>query len=263
MALTPWVVIASSRTAYSKPADNDLLTDSRDRNDHLQGFLYDKTKHVPIKAHDHDDLNSAKVAVPRMANLILDGRPTQGWSLTGASFVTNGMSFSATGQRGTRQLLDDNTGAGFAARAVNAFGANGCKLLVAMVARIVGSVTAAGFRVGFADGDAVPASAQGRFSFDQADLSAPWTRVYGIWTPFVPGGAWTALRVSVETFGTWTGAGTIEVDYVLVKPSSRLCYWQPAYVESRFESGGNMQQGDASIYDQALNFTDAVPKTVA
>lgn len=262
MPITTWVAIPSTDLDADSPADNDLFSNLRDCNDHLRGALYDTGSHVPVLAHDHDGLNSTRIGVTHMPNLIFDGIATRGWSLTGASFSSTGTAFSAASQRMTKALLN-GTGEEYA------FGSNGCTMLVALCAKIAGTISSATFTVGWANGDASPSGAQGTFTFDETDLSAAvWTRVFGIWdTPKAkPGAGWGAMRISIATSGSWTGGGSITVDQVLVIPSSRLAYWRPSYSESRFSAWSNTQTAGASsppMFDSTVQFTNAVEKAVS
>lgn len=257
MSLTAFVPIAPTDLDYSSPADNDLFAALRDCNDHSRQALYDIATHKPVKAHDHDGRNSARIATTSLPNLIFDGHPTQGWTLTGATHSANGLVFSAPSQRASHALIRSGLNLN------DVFGLNGCELRVALVARIVGTLSDYELEVGFANAHLDPGADSTQSFTVSSGLTTSWSRHHGLWAAFLPHASWTRCSVSIATSGAWTGGGSIGVDYVLVRPGPRLSYWVPAYSEPRFAMWAGVQGGDAPLYETALNFTDATLEAVS
>ena len=62
MALPIFTVIAPSATQANAPLTTDLAVDWTNNTDHVRQTVYDPAIHTPQVAHDHDGVNSAKIA---------------------------------------------------------------------------------------------------------------------------------------------------------------------------------------------------------
>lgn len=257
MSLTPFTSLASGDCDAQSPARQATMRAHRDRSAHVQEFVYDRAVHVPRVAHDHDGKNSRRVMVPHVANLILYGHPSAGWTLTGATHSSNGLSFTAASQRANRVILDGN-----AARSKHAFGTGGCDLTLSFCCRPTGTFSSLSLKFGMVNGDTATIATGEGSSIDQTHLPAPgsWKRVFVRLSRFSSAGYSTDCRVGFAT-SVWAGGTKIEIDHVLLQPDHRLGHWKPGYGETRHKHWDNTQQGDCPLLDTALHFDDALERS--
>jgi hypothetical protein len=258
VSLTPFTSLASGACDAQSPAKQATFRAHRDRAAHVQEFVYDRARHVPKRAHNHDGKNSERIHVPHVANLILFGHPDDGWTLSGATETTQGLSFTAATQRANRILLDGN-----AARSKHAFGTGGCDLVLSFCIRPTGTFTGLSLKFGMVDGNTATIASGDGSSIDETHLPAAgsWKRVFVRIPGFSASGFSTDCRVGFAT-SVWSGGTKLEIDHVLLQPGTRLGHWKPGYGEVRHKHWDNTQDGDCPILDTALHFDNALERSV-
>lgn len=239
------------------PAVEDLFGAMWERSLHCREVAYDPAVHKPKKAHDHDGVNSARVIGHHVPNLVLNSRFERGWTESGSVLGSfEGMRWNGTGYV-LRTLLDDDNDPGASGRV---WGANGADLALSCYIRKTGTVTTCDMEVKLVNADTGTAYAGQKMTLSASDFTTSWTRVWGPNTSRMKTTA-SGQKVAVKLHVTsWTGAGQVNVDLLLVKPGHRLTWWQPAYGE-RYYSGFKRVYGSAPMLDRAMAFTNATRKS--
>lgn len=260
MAITPWATPTAGDDAAEAPLRTRFVDVLDNRNRHNREAVYDPAVHVPHadRPHDHCGKCSPRLYSTAVPNLLCDGIATSGWTIAGAvaQGSATGLSFTGTGASARHRILAGESGlAHDIAATKQVFGAGGCPLTLAILARKVGTVTAATLVFGLADAGSHKTGTRGTIT--QASLSTSFKRFFVYVPTFSASAHTTDCSVLLSTSGSFTGGGSVEATLVYLRPGHGLAYWQPGCMETRHTGWKNVQLGPASLYDQIRDFTDA------
>lgn len=262
MAITTWTSITAGDDSAEAPFRTRFANALRSRLMHVQEFVYDRSVHTPHRDRPHDHCGVCSLRLPSSAvpNLILGGLCTTGWIVSGASQSTStGTRFSATGQSARKPILNGTSSATIAVPSTKQVFGAGCPVVVALLLRKVGVITAATVNFGLADGGSFATGAKGTVT--QANLTTSFQRFYFYLTSFSASSHATDTSFLITTSGTFSGGGSVDATLALFRPGNGLSYWMPGHMEDVHRILRNTQAGPASLYDKARDFTNALQVT--
>lgn len=258
MSITAWQDPTAGDAVAGEPLRARLVEVVDARNRHVREGIYDPAVHVPHvdRPHDHCGRCSPRLYSTAVPNLISRGLGREGWTVSGATQGTaTGLSFTAGSQSAGRRILAGDSALSEDAQASFQVFGQGCPLTLAILARKVGTVTTASLVFGLADGTSYATGTRGTIT--EADLTTDFERFYVLLPMFSALTHSTGCHVRITTGASWTGAGSIQVTLVYLRPGHGLGYWQPGHMEPRHRSWKDVQTGPASLYNQTRDFVDA------
>lgn len=276
--MTAWVSLPSTDTDADSPGDIDLASKLIQRNQHLYEFLTGGTRYSDRIPHDHSGNDDTVIHAVSGANMLVDACPggfSTEFHWQGSGFALDGTSKTMKGGTADthyiyQDLLEDEHGT---YDGTDAFGTDGCPMVVSFFCKAASSLTQGTLQIGFSDGSTSTFDTGHRFELPYTSITTSFKRFWAYHDDSSPATAWPGagysnnVRLLCRVKSGDAFNANIFVSGFMACPSQGVLTpfsWTPAEKQAdgwTFHESGDHVPNDCPLFDTTVAMTNAVELT--